>query len=111
MEKTLSLILLSVFVVSCMSEQLTEQDSSEVAKSTKSIRLRSKKDVSFSDTLFVKNKMQSDFNLIMLNHIVFDENGNCSICLSPDEAQTIGIPQNTYDEYSSFVESFNDRSL
>lgn len=55
--------------------------------------------------------MQSDFNLIMLNHIVFDENGNCSICLSPDEAQTIGIPQNTYDEYSSFVESFNDRSL
>lgn len=59
------------------------------------------------DTVALKSRIQSDYDLVLMNHIVRTDEGQYVLCLTKEDASEIGIPSELYESYSSFVESLD----
>lgn len=62
---------------------------------------------SVCDSLNVLQVMQSDIDVIMLNHINLTE-GRYSLNLSEEEALSIGVDEETYSRYKAMVDELNN---
>lgn len=106
--KTLLLTFVLLPLISCMSEPLQEKEAIETTSEKPSVSMKSMTKASSQiDSVAVKDKIQSDYDFILMNHIVRSDSGLYILCLAKDEAIEIGIPSELYDNYSSFVESLN----
>lgn len=107
--KTLLLITFVLLpLISCMSEPLQEKEAIETTSEKPSVSMKSMTKASSQiDSVAVKDKIQSDYDFILMNHIVRSDSGLYILCLAKEEAIEIGIPSELYDNYSSFVESLN----
>ena len=106
--KTLLLTFVLLPLISCMSEPLQEKEAIETTSEKPSVSMKSMtKTSSQIDSVAVKDKIQSDYDFILMNHIVRSDSGLYILCLAKEEAIEIGIPSELYDNYSSFVESLN----
>lgn len=61
---------------------------------------------SVCDSLNVLQVMQSDIDVIMLNHINLTE-GRYSLNLSEEDALSIGVDEETYSRYKTMVDELN----
>lgn len=106
--KTLLLTFVLLPLISCMSELLQEKEAIETTSEKPSVSMKSMTKASSQiDSVAVKDKIQSDYDFILMNHIVRSDSGLYILCLAKEEAIEIGIPSELYDNYSSFVESLN----
>lgn len=106
--KTLLLTFVLLPLISCMSEPLQEKEAIETTSEKPSVSMKSMTKASSQiDSVAVKDKIQSDYDFILMNHIVRSDSGLYILCLAKEEAIEIGIPSELYDNYSSFVESLN----
>lgn len=106
--KTLLLTFGLLPLISCMSEPLQEKEAIETTSEKPSVSMKSMTKASSQiDSVAVKDKIQSDYDFILMNHIVRSDSGLYILCLAKEEAIEIGIPSELYDNYSSFVESLN----
>lgn len=106
--KTLLLTFVLLPLISCMSEPLQEKEAIETTSEKPSVSMNSMTKASSQiDSVAVKDKIQSDYDFILMNHIVRSDSGLYILCLAKEEAIEIGIPSELYDNYSSFVESLN----
>lgn len=106
--KTLLLTFVLLPLISCMSEPLQEKEAIETTSEKPSVSMKSMTKASSQiDSVAVKDKIQSDYDFILMNHIVRADSGLYILCLAKEEAIEIGIPSELYDNYSSFVESLN----
>lgn len=106
--KTLLLTFVLLPLISCMSEPLQEKEAIETTSEKPSVSMKSMTKASSQiDRVAVKDKIQSDYDFILMNHIVRSDSGLYILCLAKEEAIEIGIPSELYDNYSSFVESLN----
>ena len=62
---------------------------------------------SVCDSLNVLQVMQSDIDVIMLNHINLAE-GRYSLNLSEEDALSIGVDEETYSHYKAMVDELNN---
>lgn len=106
--KTLLLTFVLLPLISCMSEPLQEKEAIETTSEKSSVGIKSMTKASSQiDSVAVKDKIQSDYDFILMNHIVRSDSGLYILCIAKEEAIEIGIPSELYDNYSSFVESLN----
>ena len=106
--KTLLLTFVLLPLISCMSEPLQEKEAIETTSEKPSVSIKSMTKASSQiDSVAVKDKIQSDYDFILMNHIVRSDSGLYILCIAKEEAIEIGIPSELYDNYSSFVESLN----
>lgn len=106
--KTLLLTFVLLPLISCMSEPLQEKEAIETTSEKPSVSMKSMTKASSQiDSVAVKDKIQSDYDFILMNHIVRSDSGLYILCIAKEEAIEIGIPSELYDNYSSFVESLN----
>lgn len=106
--KTLLLTFVLLPLISCMSEPLQEKEAIETTSEKPSVSMKSMTKASSQiDSVAVKDIIQSDYDFILMNHIVRSDSGLYILCLAKEEAIEIGIPSELYDNYSSFVESLN----
>lgn len=100
--------LLLVLLTSCMSEPMQENIIPESSTGKSPVKMRSMSKTSAAvDTVALKSKIQSDYDLVLMNHIVRSDKGQYVLCLTKEDASEIGIPSELYECYSSFVESLN----
>lgn len=106
--KTLLLTFVLLPLISCMSEPLQEKEAIETTSEKPSVSMKSMTKASSQiDSVAVKDKIQSDYDFILMNHIVRSDSGLYILCIAKEEAIEIGIPSELYDNYLSFVESLN----
>lgn len=93
--------------MSCAVENLSEtlQDK----KSTKNMSmLPMTKSASETDTTALKIFLQTDLSMILLNHVVIAPD-SCYIVISKEEASSLGIPNDIYDNILTEIKSLNKR--
>ncbi len=105
MTKFLFIIAIPFSIMSCSIQELTPGNS-DINK-TVNISYNSKtKSLSCTDSLILKSAWQSDYRIMLYNHVIY-KNGSYFITLTRKDAKEIGIPDEIYNSISSQINELN----
>ncbi len=100
---------LALFMVclagSCANIQEVSEDNDKVSTENSTFKVLNYD--SDNDSLKVRNFMQSDIDVILLNHISIKD-GVYTFPLTQDEALSLGASEDKYQYYKSIVDNLNE---